>query len=171
MIPILLDRGLAPMRAATAMSLLSLGAVAGRLGTGFLLDRVPAPIIGAGIFALPIVACIILLTMPATLPVAFLSAACFGFAVGAELDLTAYITARYFGIGSYGTIYGLMGAIYAGGGASLPPIMGQIYDRQGSYTGAIVLLGCLFFSSAAVLQFLRVPDQGEASAATKAVHG
>ena len=157
LIPLLLDRGLAPMHAAAAFSLMSLAAVVGRLVTGYFLDRIPAPFIAAAVFSLPVLACVILIAVPSHDAVSLLASVLFGFAVGAELDLTTYITARCFGLSSYGKIYGLIQAAFAAGGAILPPLLGLVADRQGSYRGVIIVLASVFFASAVVLQFLRVP--------------
>src|SRR5262249_10802310 len=60
-IPILTDRGAPPLSAASTASLVGVFSVFGRFGTGFLLDRFPAHIIGAGSLLLPIIGCSLLL--------------------------------------------------------------------------------------------------------------
>ena len=60
-VPILSSTGTDRMAAAGMASLVGLASVVGRLGTGFLLDRFSASRIGATIFLLPIVACLLLI--------------------------------------------------------------------------------------------------------------
>jgi OFA family oxalate/formate antiporter-like MFS transporter len=47
LVPLLRDRGVAPGRAAGALSLLGVALIAGRICTGYVLDKVSAPIVVA----------------------------------------------------------------------------------------------------------------------------
>jgi MFS family permease len=140
---------------------MSIAAVVGRLSAGFFLDRIFAPRIAAAWFAPPIIACAGLVVMPANTAWPYISAVFFGFALGAEYNLISYLSARYFGFKSYGSIYGALFAVFCVGQAVLPPLIGEIHRVEGSYrTGLIVLAGS-FFISAGLLQFLgRYPDWG-----------
>jgi MFS family permease len=159
LIPLLEDRGLTPMVAASAASAMSVAAVLGRVAAGFCLDRIFAPRIAAASFTLPIVACVGLVAMPVNVAWPFISAVLFGFALGAEYNLVSYLSARYFGLKSYGVIYGVMFGAFSIGQATLPAIIGKIYDIEGTYRGALILLAGAFFISAGLLQFLgRYPD-------------
>jgi MFS family permease len=159
LIPMLEDRGLTPLVSASAASSMSVAAIVGRIGAGYCLDRVFAPRISAVSFALPTIACIGLVLMPANTVWSFISAIFFGFALGAEYNLVAYISSRYFGLKSFGVIYGVMFGIFSLGQAILPPLIGKIYDVHGSYTIALIVIGTAFFCSAALLQFLKpYPD-------------
>ena len=60
-VPILTGSGAAPMTAASAASLVGIFSLIGRLGTGAVLDRLPAHIVGAICFLIPIPACALLL--------------------------------------------------------------------------------------------------------------
>ena len=67
-----------------------------------------------------------------------------GFAVGAEVDLIGYFTARYFGLANYGMIYGVQFSVFSLGAGISPVLAGYIWDVNGNYDlaliGATVLL-------------------------------
>ena len=67
-------------------------------------------------------------------------AALIGLAGGAEFDLVAYMTARYFGLRHYGKLYGLLFSPIIVGAAVGPMLFGFGFERFGSY--APVLAGC-----------------------------
>ncbi|NBQ89610.1 MAG: MFS transporter, partial [Betaproteobacteria bacterium] len=71
-----------------------------------------------------------------------------GFALGAEVDLMAFMVSRYFGLRHYGFLYG---TIYAGfwvGIAGGPALAGWLYDARGNYLLALWILGALFAAGA-----------------------
>ena len=65
-----------------------------------------------------------------------------GFAVGAEVDLIGYFTARYFGLAHYGAIYGLQYSIFIFGVAIGPVYTGYIWDVTGNYGFGVGYRGC-----------------------------
>jgi OFA family oxalate/formate antiporter-like MFS transporter len=56
-----------------------------------------------------------------------------GLATGAETDLVAYLTARYFGLRHYGRIYGVQYSVFALTSGIAPFTFGKVYDVYGSY--------------------------------------
>jgi predicted MFS family arabinose efflux permease len=157
LIPLLHDHGLDPMYAATGMSLVGIGAVAGRLGGGYLLDRISAATVAALTFGPPVIGCVVLVTVPASTGMLLTISAVFGLAAGVEFSLLPFITARYFGLRSYGTIYGIINGAFSVGGSSVPPFLGYLYGRQGNYNGGLMIMALFFFLAAGVLQLLRPP--------------
>ena len=70
---------------------------------------------------------------------AFAAAFSIGLGLGAEVDVMAYLTSRYFGLQSFGAIYGFIFATFglsAGSGAYL---MGAGFDATGSYALPLTL--------------------------------
>ena len=65
-----------------------------------------------------------------------------GFAVGAEVDLIGYFTARYFGLAHYGAIYGLQYSIFIFG-AAIGPVYTGIWDVTGNYDLALIIAAAL----------------------------
>lgn len=142
-IPILRSGGASPMAAAGVASAIGLATVFGRLTTGFLLDRFSGPAIGLVAFALPSVACAILVS-DAGVSVALLVAVLIGISAGAEFDVLAYLAAKYFGLRHYGLAFGTLVGLLACG-AGLGPMLGaQIYDRFGGYFNMLLIVGPMF---------------------------
>ena len=165
LIPLLTSKGLPPMFAASAASALSASALIGRVGGGFFMDRVFAPRIAAFAFTLPILACAGLLLFEIDVLGGFIVAIMFGLALGAEVNMLSYLTSRYFGLRSYGVIYGAMYAIFSIGQALGPPLIGKMAQISGDYRDALVLLAVCYFLSAALLQLCgHYPDWSGPSA-------
>ena len=96
LVPMLRDRGMEPATAAYAASMLGTAVFAGRLLTGFLVDRIFAPYVALVFFTLSGLGMAIY-AFGASGPLAFLSAVLIGLSLGAEIDLMAYLASRYFG--------------------------------------------------------------------------
>jgi predicted MFS family arabinose efflux permease len=129
---LLTDRGLTADRAAIAVSELVGAALAGRLGTGWLLDRFFAPWVS---FALLVMAAlgVYLLSSAASLELGVLAAVLIGFSMGGEADVIPFLVARYFGLRSFSVLYALTWTFYAIAGAIGPVLMGKAFDASGSY--------------------------------------
>ena len=132
-------RGVEPATAATVMGILGFGILAGRLITGALLDRFWQGFVAFPLLCLPAISAWILLgdTMPFALTA--LAGLLLGFAAGAESDLIAYQTGRYFGMANYGKIYGMLYLPFGLFSASSPVIYAQVYDRTGSFSPILEL--------------------------------
>jgi predicted MFS family arabinose efflux permease len=135
---ILADRGTSAQAAALATSLFGGGLLVGRTGLSYLLDRFFAPRVAAVIFACA-AAGIALLQTAGSQELAFAATFFIGLGLGAEVDIMAYLTSRYFGLRAFGTIYGV---IFAGFGMAAglgTYLMGSAFDATGSYTFTLVL--------------------------------
>ncbi len=124
----------AGMEATTAGALafwIGIFAIIGRLGTGLLLDRLRANLVGAAIFCLPILACLTFLFLGTE--GAFLSAALIGLTVGAEVDVIVYLATRHFGLKAFGALYGGLLVALSLGTALGPLAAANVYDRTGNY--------------------------------------
>lgn len=156
LVPLLKDRGMTPARAALAASLLGVAGLVGRLGTGYLLDRLPAGRVPAIAFGL-VAAGIFLLFTGASGAGSYVAAMLIGFGYGAETATIPYLVGRHFGLRSFGEIYSYVFITVPLGGALGPWLMGASFDRTGSYRAA--LLWCGVATVAAVLLMLRLgPD-------------
>ncbi|GAB5486966.1 MAG: MFS transporter [Parasphingorhabdus sp.] len=107
--------------------------VIGRLLIGVLVDRFWAPGVGIVFFSLPIVAILLLLNIEITPATALFVAVTLGLAAGAELDLLAFLTSRYFGTAHYGAIFGRIFAFFTVGAGIAPPLFGAVADATGGY--------------------------------------
>ena len=65
--------------------------------------------------------------------------------MGAELDILAYLTSRYFKAESFGMMFGTIGGFVALAGAGGPVILNRVYDLTHSYVPALwgILPVCL----------------------------
>jgi hypothetical protein len=57
-----------------------------------------------------------------------------GFGIGAESGIGPYFFSRYFGMRSFGTIYGCLVSLLAISSGIGPYLMGRSFDRFGSYS-------------------------------------
>jgi len=156
--PLLTDRGVPASQAALVASSLGFAGFAGRLLTGFLLDRFFGPRIGLGMLAACAVGVLLLSTVTAA-GWALVAAALIGIGLGAEADLTPYLLTRYFGLRSFSTLYGFTWTAYALAGALGPVLMGKAFDATGSYQALLLLLaGATFVCAALYLLLPSYPD-------------
>jgi MFS family permease len=109
--------------------------------------------------ALPAVACLLLAQPQVPAAAALLSAALIGLAAGAETDLVAYLTARYFGLAHYGRLYGLQYAVFGFASGVSPFLFGKVFDVTGSYQPILLFAAVLFVTGATALLTLgRYPN-------------
>jgi len=105
---LLLDRGLSPGVATQMLSLYAIGVVVGRLSCGLALDRFPTPIVSAITMGAPCIGLALLGFGFASPGVAAFAVLTIGLAMGAELDVLAFIIMRYFKVEIYSTVYGII---------------------------------------------------------------
>ena len=153
--PMLTDGGLTTAQAAVAASILGGFTMAGRLTTGWMLDRFFAPRVAAAFFATATAGVLILL-MPITQTTALAAAALIGFSMGAEADAMPYLVSRYFGLRSFTELFGYTFSAYAVAGALGPGLMGVGFDRFGDYRTTIV--GLAITIAAGTLLLFRLPQ-------------
>jgi MFS family permease len=136
MISLLKDRGFTAVEAAQVQGLMGFTILLGRLASGAALDRFRATHVAAIAFTISGLGCILLLTSsPLLVSIASLA---IGLTIGAELDIMAYVISRYFGLDSFGRLYGLAyaGLIVASGSS---PLMIALVADDYSYSTALVI--------------------------------
>ena len=153
LIPMLTDRSIPAGPAALAASLLGVFTLLGRLLTGALLDRLPAPPLTAAFFTLA-AAGVAILSSAHTSNSAFLGASLTGLGMGAEASVLPYLISRYFGLRSFTEIYGYAFTSYAIAGALGPLLMGWGYDQWHSYLIPTRVLAAAMFAGALILALL-----------------
>jgi predicted MFS family arabinose efflux permease len=151
LLALLTDRGMASSTATSLLIGVGLATILGRLVSGFLLDRVFAPHLAAVIFMIPLIGMTTLLLGGASLIAGLATAICFGFSLGAEVDIVGYLVGRYFGLRHYGEIYGCIFAIFTIGSGLGPYLMGLSFDKTHSYSVALgIFCGMLIVASATI---------------------
>jgi MFS family permease len=129
---LLTDRGSTAQLAAFASSLLGVGLFVGRVGCGYLLDQFFAPRVAALLFSAVAIG-IAVLALGHAISSALVAAFLVGLGIGAEVDIIAYLTSRYFGLRSYGVIFGSIWAVFGVSGGLGAYLMGFGFDKTGSY--------------------------------------
>lgn len=147
-------RGVDAQTAATVMGILGIGIFVGRLATGALLDRFWQGFVAFPLLCLPAISAWLLLGDSLAFPAAAMAGFLLGFAAGAESDLIAYLTGRYFGMANYGKIYGMLYMPFGVFSAASPVIYAQVYDRTGSYDPILEISIFAFIAGGALLLLL-----------------
>ena len=152
-VPILLDVGFATNAAVKIAGVIGIAVVLGRLLVGFAVDRIFAPRVAIAILLACIsgVLALALLGSVVAVPAAFV----IGFSVGAEVDLIGYLVARYFGMHTYGQIYGRQYSTFLIATGLSPVILGAVRDATGTYTASLFTAAAFMVISAAL--FAKLP--------------
>ena len=125
-------------------SLIGYSVMVGRIAGGYLIDRFWAPLIALALLILPAISCYLLIQPSYTFTVAAIAVLLIGLAAGAEQDLMAFLVARYFGMKSYGVVYGCMYGAFALGAGMGPYIFGRAFAQSGTYDNMIMYAGIGF---------------------------
>ena len=137
LVPILSSNGLTRAEAAGIASLLGLSSIAGRLTIGALLDRFSGRFLAAVCVSLPILGVLILIYVPGSVPAAAIAVLIFGLSLGAELDVMAYLTSRYFRLENFGFLFGTIGGFIGLAAANGPILLNASFDALHTYVPAL----------------------------------
>jgi predicted MFS family arabinose efflux permease len=144
MVPLAVSKGLTTAEGVAAVSSIGVAALGGALLSGFLVDRFWAPIIASVLNLAPAIGCLFLLPVSVSPGLFYASVVLVGVGQGAEIDIVAYMAARYFGMRSYATIYGLSVLAIALGVAGAASAIGLLYDAFGNYDVALMAASVSF---------------------------
>jgi len=148
LIPLLVDRGLAQQSAASIAGVMGIAVLVGRVAIGFLLDRFAAPAVARLLLGICAVGCFALTIPDASMWLVTISVLSLGLAAAAEVDLVAYLTSRFFGMRSYGEIYGWQLTSFYLGAALGPLAAGMAYDHYQSYVPTLYFAcGAMIFGA------------------------
>ena len=153
LVPMLSDRGMSSGYAALVMSTLGSSIVVARVIIGFIIDRYFAPFVAAICF-LVAVAGVSLLATGAVGSLAFLAAVLIGFSMGAEIDMLAFLTGRYFGVENFGQVYGILFTSFLIGTSVGPVAFGLAFESTGSYILMLVVSIVLMLISTVITVLL-----------------
>ncbi|WP_145942212.1 MFS transporter [Corynebacterium glyciniphilum] len=147
--PMMLEAGVSEGAALWVQSAMGFTVVIGRLLSGYLFDKFHAPHVVASILALAAVGLTLLVFGGPHLALA--AAFAVGFCVGAEVDVVALLTSRFFAMDVFGQLYGLLYAAFTLGLAGSPYVIGLLVDNTDgfvptvSYSAVLLLLGSILF--------------------------
>jgi len=136
-VPLLSANGIAASKAAGIAASVGFASIFGRLNIGLMLDRLPGRFIAAACATLPIIAYAILIARPGSVPAATVATLVLGLALGAELDILAYLVSRYFPIRNFGTLFGTIGGFITLASSVGPVALNKVYDLTHSYQPAL----------------------------------
>jgi len=154
--PYLSSIGIARARSSLIATIMPLMSIGGRIGLGWLGDKLNIRRIAMGAFAIMSLGmlCFGYASIAGTwLLVPFLLL--FGIGYGGTNVLRASLSREYFGRANFGTIFGLIMGISMLGSIAGPPLAGWVYDNWSSYQGIWFVFAGL--AVAALIALLTIP--------------
>ena len=142
-VPMLTDLGMSVRMATTAVSVLGIATIAGRIFSGYLLDRIFAPYVTILFLLVPFLG-VLAFGGGLNFGLPFIAAFLIGMGIGGELDLMAFLISRYFGLRFFGALYGLLTGIFYIGAKGGPFLVNVIFEKTGSYNLVLVVAGIIF---------------------------
>ncbi len=157
LIPYLIDLGIDPRSAASAVSFLALASTVSRYGCGWLSDRFNKKWLLIILFIIQPIAIFSLMRVRLfmdIIPFVLL----YSIAYGGTTVVKAIIIGDYYGRKNYGTIFGVIQGLSTFGGIAGPLIVGLAYDINGSYHLAFLSPAIMMVFTALLISFLKVPS-------------
>ena len=161
LVPFLTDRGLSLSSVTLALSSAGISSWAGRILSGYLLDRLFAPALAAISFMVALTG-IGLLTGSTSVPYILTGAALVGFTLGAEGDLVAFLASRYFDFSLLSRVLGVMWVAWAWGGGIGTFVAAVSFRLTHSYLPTWAAFALILLLSAVVV--IRLPRYRYAAA-------
>jgi MFS family permease len=142
-VPIMTEHGFPIDNATRAMSFAFAGVVAGQLTSGMLVNQINTPKIIVPYFVAALIGLLIVHSVHVESGVALLYAGALmlGLGLGGEVAQNAYLVSRYFGLKSFGSIYGLTFAASNIGIAIGTLALGKMHDLAHSYAPMRLIFG------------------------------
>ena len=151
MVPMMTDRGMATGDAALVQSTLGIAIVVSRIFVGYLIDLFSATRVAFICFLISACGVGVLAAGAVDTP-AFLAALAIGLSMGAEIDMLAFLTSRYYGVANFGKIYGILFASFLIGTSLGPYAFGLAYETYGTYREVLLSsVAVIIISAAATL--------------------
>jgi MFS family permease len=166
--PLYSDRAVPANMMAGVAAVSGVGALVGRVVTGFLLDRLDHRLVGSVTFAFGAIGMLWLAVASGhDILTVYVPPAMIGAVLGAESDLLAYMARRYFGLLHYAVIYNRLMMAYCLGAIVGPLSLGWAFDNLSHPAIAIGVMAASCALASGVCALL--PKAKAAFASTKAV--
>jgi predicted MFS family arabinose efflux permease len=136
----------------------------GKLVTGWLVDRITTSLLPLLCFSGPAIGYFVLLQGHSSAWVTAAAVFVLGYCSGAALQLATYLSSRYAGLRSFGTIFGMISALMGLATGIGSAVAGAIYDITGSY--ALLLTAGIPIAVIAGLSVFRLGPYPEFKTAT-----
>jgi MFS transporter, OFA family, oxalate/formate antiporter len=165
LVPLLIERGYAPQKAANMAAVYGLAVISGRILVGSLADRFWVPPLAFAFLTPAAIATYFIAAKSFSVAGILVLIGIIGLGSGAEGDLLSYLVPRYFGLRAYGAIFASIFVAYIAGVAIAAPLFGYAYDTSKTYLGAMTMAAIAWQISAFLLLSLgRYPKWSELSA-------
>jgi len=140
-----------------------LGSAIGKFTFGWLCDRIKAKYASAISFFLLALGTIILMCIRSTsqMPIIWLYSIVLGLGAGGWLPTMSMLTNIYFGLKSYGAIFGMISLAQGIGGAIGPYFAGYMYDSVNTYRWAFSIFLATFGVAIFAVLLVRHSGRGE----------
>jgi MFS family permease len=162
--PFMEDRGLAPEVAGLILGLVAGMGIFGKVGSGYLADRMAPHLVLAGVFLMEAVGLTVLIATDSMAGVAAF-VLIFGLSMGAVVALQPLVVVHYFGLASVATILGAMTAFSSLLMAVGPVFAGFMHDLLDSYTLAFIIFIAVDCFAAILVLLMRPPRVPEGARA------
>ncbi|MEZ5956352.1 MAG: MFS transporter [Hyphomonadaceae bacterium] len=139
---ILTSAGMSVGAAISLQALVGAATIVGRLGSGWLLDKVPAAALATVLFLCGAGVCAIYAS-PFAMTYAAVAAIGVGLVIGGEFDLLAFVIRRYLGQRAFGKLYGFLFSVFQLGAAAGTYALALAPQQFGSYRPGLIVLGGL----------------------------
>ena len=137
LVPVLVDAGFTPARAAAMASSLGVAIIVSRLLCGYLMDKFFAPYVAAVFLIAPAFGFVALAVAPNVWSGIF-AAFALGLTIGAEFDVIPFLCAQYLGRLAFGRVYGLILALFSLALAIGAYLIGLSFDLFSTYKVALI---------------------------------
>ncbi len=134
LVPILSAAGLSRGDAVAVAATGGIAGIAGKLATGWILDRLQGSIVPFLSFALASAGYTLLLYTSGSKLMLTAAVMLLGYSGGAGLQITTYLISRYAGLRNFGKVFGTIGSAMMLGTSIGPVFAGYMYDITGNYT-------------------------------------
>lgn len=162
-IPFWIDSGYDGRTVAFAFSLDAAGAAFMAILSGWIADKLPIRYIATASYSGFILALLLMLltsnTSGSPIWLVFASSGIFGLSVGANMIVTGYIFAAYFGRDFLGAIRGITMPVLLVSAGIGPPIVGYMFETTGSYQIAWWIMIVLYGMAASLVITVRAPKK------------
>ncbi|MDO6414595.1 MFS transporter [Sphingomonas sp. BIUV-7] len=160
LIPMLADAGIGSARAAMLATIVGITSIAGRLISGHLVDRTNPLFVASASLAMPALsAALLLLAGPGSTVASTLAILVLGLSVGAELEAATFLTARYFGLRSFGLLFSIIASSATVATGVGPLLASYVHDQTGSYRWMLITAIPLSLMAGAMILSLGTPTR------------
>ena len=155
-VPFVVDIGISSQIAATVLGMTAITSIVGRLGFGWMGDRVPTRYVMALSIACAALGVLILAYSTEWWHLMFFVFT-YGIGWGGGATTMSVVRADYFGRRAFGTISGLMDAVQMFGLVLGPVFAGWVYDTYESYYLAFMIFAASGVIASIMMVFVRPP--------------